>query len=269
MNESLKIALLVIGGLLVLISSGPAGAPGVPAAERVGGTAFLLIVGAVLVLLGAARPHDPEPVPFVPVALTAELDEPLSRGLWLVKWLLAIPHLVILAFLGVAFIVISVAAFVAIVVTGRYPPAFFATNVGILRWHWRVGWYAFALGTDRYPPFSLRDQIYPARLEIAYPAELSRGLVWVKWLLALPHYVIVAIFTGSAEGSGPHVPGLLPALVFFAAIALLFTGRYPSGIFDLVVGLQRWLIRVVAYVALLRDEYPPFRLDQGGASGSP
>ena len=197
-----------------------------------------------------------------PVALEARLDEPLSRWRWLVKWLLAIPHVVVLVFLWAAFVVLTVVAFFGILVTGRYPRPLFEFNVGVLRWTWRVGYYAFSLGTDRYPPFSLgHEPSYPATLDVPYPERLSRRLVLVKsWLLALPHLLIVGIFSGSVLWTWSDWPGLTTILALVAGAVLLFRGRYPRDVFDLVVGLNRWSWRTVAYVALMRDEYPPFRL---------
>jgi hypothetical protein len=211
-----------------------------------------------------------------PLRLTGELSPRLSRGLWLVKWLLAIPHFVVLFFLWIAFLVGSVVALFAILFTGRYPRRLFEFNVGVLQWSWRVGFYSYsALGTDRYPPFTLKDvSDYPARLEVDYPESLSRGLVLVKWwLLALPHYLVVAVFVGGAwtatTGAGSEwlwsSGGLVGLLVCFAGIVLLFTGRYPKSLYDFVLGMNRWVFRVVAYATLMTDSYPPFRLDMGGS----
>jgi hypothetical protein len=163
-------------------------------------------------------------------------------------------------------------AFFAILVTGRYPRGLFDLNVGILRWTWRVQFYATAaIGTDRYPPFTLDHTDYPADLDIAYPERLSRGLVLVKsWLLALPHLIVLGVLAGTwhfgdTDGFQFAVGGLIGSLTLAAGLLLLFTGRYPAPLFDLLVGLNRWVYRVTAYVALMTDTYPPFRLDQGSA----
>jgi hypothetical protein len=216
-----------------------------------------------------------------PVRVEGRLEPGLSRGLWLVKWLLLVPHIIVLAFLWIAFVALTVIAWFAILITGRYPPGIFRFNLGVLRWTWRASYYGYcALGTDRYPPFTLTDvPDYPARLDITYPENLSRGLVLIKsWLLAIPHYLIVGFFIGGAGTvawtSNDTAPvsaggGLVALLVLFAGIALLVRGRYPQGIFDAVLGMDRWAIRVAAYAALMTDAYPPFRLDQGGSEPLP
>ena len=211
-----------------------------------------------------------------PVRLTGELDSNLSRWLWLVKMFLAIPHYLVLAFLWVAFLVTTVIAGFAIVFTGRYPRPLFDFNVGVLRWNWRVGFYVYAaLGTDRYPPFTLAPTDYPADFDVAYPERLSRGLVLVKWLLAIPQLIIVFLIAAAIlpywwtdyDWSSGFQPiggySVLNLLVVIAGFFLLISGRYPSALFDLLLGINRWLYRVLTYVAFMRDEYPPFRLDQG------
>jgi hypothetical protein len=219
--------------------------------------------------------------PPYPVRVEGRLEPGLSRGLWLVKWLLLVPHLILLAFLWIALAVLTIIAWFAILITGRYPPGIFRFNLGVFRWTWRVSYYGYsALGTDHYPPFTLADvPDYPATLDIAYPEHLSRGLVLVKsWLLAIPHYLIVAFFIGGAgtvaSPSGDMASmaaggGLVALLVLFAGIALLVRGTYPQGIYDAVLGMDRWAIRVAAYAALMTDAYPPFRLDQGGSEPQP
>ena len=201
-----------------------------------------------------------EPSRTYPVNIQGSLDEPLSRWLFLVKLPLIIPHLIVLFFLWIAFLVAVIIAFFAILFTGKYPRGLFDFNVGVLRWSWRVGFYAYdALGTDKYPPFALESREYPADLSVEYPEQLSRGLVLVKWwLLAIPHYLVVAVF----KGWGSEYGGLVLILVVFAAVANLFTGKYPKGIFDPVIGMNRWSFRVAAYAALMTDKYPPFRLNE-------
>ncbi len=209
-----------------------------------------------------------------PARLSGDLDPNLSRWKWLFKWFLAIPHFIVLFFLWFAFGVVTIVAWFAILFTGHYPRSLFNFNVGVIRWSWRVAFYCYAaLGTDRYPPFTLERTDYPADFDVDYPEKLSHGLVLVKsWLLAFPHLLIIALLTGTAQtwvysegewsqvGAGMSLFGLL---VFIAGVILLFTGVYSRGLFDFLMGLNRWIYRVTAYVALMRDEYPPFHLDMG------
>lgn len=199
-------------------------------------------------------------LPADPTTLEGDLDPELSRWLWLVKWILAIPHYIVLFFLGIAFVFVTIFAFFAILFTERYPRGMFDFNLGVLRWGWRVSFYALGpIATDRYPPFSLGEEPdYPARLSVEYPERLSRGLVLVKWwLLAIPQYIIVSFFSGS-WGPGP---GLIEVFSLFAVITLLFTARYPQSLFNFNMGMNRWTYRVLTYAVLMRDRYPPFRLD--------
>jgi hypothetical protein len=256
------------------------------------GGLLLLATATVLVLVAAIRQSPqgaPTPAPAdtrerteSPVRLTGRLEAPLSRWLWLVKWLLLIPHLIVLFFLWIGFALLTIVAGFAILFTGRYPRGIFDFNVGVIRWSWRVAYYGYAaLGTDRYPPFTLEAVDYPATFDVAYPQQLSRGLVLVKWwLLAIPHYLIVGLLVGgglswtldsdrwgtwSIGGGG----GIIGLLVLVAGILLLVTARYPQGLFDIVMGLNRWVYRVIAYVVLMTDQYPPFRLDLGGEDPEP
>jgi hypothetical protein len=255
------------------------------------GAGTALIVVAVATSRGTVPTAPTTPVPahtrpvdarVHPVVLVGHLDPQVGRWQWLVKWLLLIPHFVVLVFLWVAFVVLTAVAGVAILFTGRYPRSLFAFNLGVLRWSWRVSFYGYsALGTDRYPPFTLDPADHPADLDIAYPEQLSRGLVLVKWwLLAIPHYLIVAVLTGGSATWTYQVStdtswqvalggGLIGVLVLVAGVALLFTARYPAGLFDLVMGCNRWVYRVIAYAALMTDTYPPFRLDPGGDEPRP
>jgi hypothetical protein len=206
-----------------------------------------------------------------PVRLEGELQPGLSRGLWLVKWFLLIPHLIVLGFLWSAFVVLTVVAFVTQLRGGRYPRWIFDFNLGVLRWTWRVNFYGYgALGTDRYPPFTLGAvPDYPARLEIDYPQGQATGQELLSaWVAGIPQYVIAGILGGGAgvAWAAEHsiFTGLIGVLVFVAAISLAVDGEYPRSLFDYVIGLNRWVIRVVAYGALMTTAYPPFLLDKGG-----
>ncbi|MEZ5100893.1 MAG: DUF4389 domain-containing protein [Thermoleophilia bacterium] len=273
--------LLVLGSVLIVLgarggagtatASPAAGQP--PAYVPVAGTEAALAEGTTIAPGAGAAPGGPAaasapgglPPATYPVNVEAALDEPLSRWLWLVKWLLAIPHWLILALLWVGFAVVTVIAFFAILITGRYPRGLFDFNVGVMRWTWRVSYYSYGqLATDRYPPFSLGPEPdYPATLDVEYPERLHRGLVLVKWLLVIPHAIVVGIFVGGwGIGRTWFGGGLVGLIAVIAGIVLLVTGRYPRPLWDVLTGFNRWTYRVIAYAGLMRDEYPPFRLER-------
>jgi hypothetical protein len=216
-----------------------------------------------------------------PVAVDARLDSRLadsglSRWLWLVKWVLAIPHYAVLVLLWPAVWLLTLVAMVPILFIGRYPRTIFDVNLGVLRWSWRVGYYTYsALGAGRYPPFTLAEvPDYPAQLHIPYPQYLSRGLVLVTWwLLAIPHYLVLGVLLGGAIALARHGDIVIDSgaglLVLVAAIALLVAARFSPGGRDFVLGINRWALRAAAYALLMTDTYPPFQLGTGPAPIGP
>jgi len=132
----------------------------------------------------------------------------------------------------------------------KYPRWWFDWNLALTRFGNRVAAYASLL-TDVYPS---TDEEQSVHIEFPYPdvaTDLDRALPLVKWLLAIPHYIIL-VFLGIAAF----------VCVVIAWFAILFTGRYPRSLFDFVVGVYRWSLRVSAYAFLLiTDRYPPFSLD--------
>jgi len=183
-----------------------------------------------------------------PLTFDVEYPQELSRWLIFVKWLLAIPHFFVLYVLGIAAGVVTFIAFFVILFTKRYPRGLFEFVVNVNRWTENVYAYIFLL-RDEYPPFSGESGKYPVVYDVQYPEQLSRWLIFVKWLLAIPH-VIILFFLFIGQGMA----------LFVAWFAILFTKRFPESLFRFVVGADRWRVRVNAYVNLMRDEYPPFSM---------
>jgi hypothetical protein len=184
-----------------------------------------------------------------PLRYDVEYPERLSRWKIFVKWLLAFPHVLIVGALGtVAYVMIFIAWF-AILFTGRYPEGLFNFVVGVYRWNANVNAYTSLL-RDEYPPFTMEAGRYPVTFEVDYPGRLSRWLIFVKWLLAIPNVIVLMVL-----GLAYYVT------LIIAWFAILFTARYPEGLFRFGVGVQRWSLRVSAYAFyLFTDKYPPFSL---------
>jgi len=191
---------------------------------------------------------EASPAASYPVRYDVAYPEHLSRLLIFVKWLLAIPHFVIIYFLNAALGIVTFIAFFAILFTKKYPEGLFKFAVGVRRWQANVSAYVGLL-RDEYPPFSLDFGQYAVAYEVDYPAELSRWLTFIKWLLIIPHIIVVVLL---------GIVALLAAIV--AWFAILFTGRYPRSLFDFYVGVQRWSERINGYTSLFTDAYPPFSM---------
>ena len=138
-----------------------------------------------------------------PVELVGYYEERVNRLLWLIKWLLIIPHAIVLWFLSIPTILIPV-AWVAIIIMGRYPSFLWGYHTGLLRWTWRVNFYSYGAGaTDRYPPFSFQSRDdYPADFNIEYPETLSRLSTLFRWLLVIPHWIIIYFLGGHSRHTG-------------------------------------------------------------------
>jgi hypothetical protein len=183
-----------------------------------------------------------------PMTFDVEYPQELSRWLIFVKWLLAIPHLLILYVLSIAASIAVFIAWFAILFTRRFPKGLFDFYVNVNRWGLNVIAYTLLM-RDEYPPFSWEKGKYPITFEVEYPEQLSRWLIFVKWLLIIPHVIVLYLL-------------LLAYYVtmIIAWFAILFTKRYPQGLFRFGVGVFRWSSRINVYSNLLRDEYPPFSL---------
>ena len=197
------------------------------------------------------QPESAEPPPApdeYPVQVDAERQDEYHRFLPLVKWLLALPHYLVLLVLGIGVFFAKIIAFFAVLFTRRYPEGIFNFVAGVLRWSWNVTAYVYLL-TDRYPPFSLEQQPdYPARLEIEYPSEgVDRWRPLVHWLLIIP-YAIVAGLLVSLAG----------IVAFISVFVILFTKELPEGMFKFILIPYRWQFRATAYALFMVTRYPPF-----------
>ena len=195
------------------------------------------------------------PAPGYPVRFDVEYPEKLSRllnNIPYLKAILLIPHIIVLLVMWIIAGVLGFIAWWAILFTARYPRGLFDFVVNVQRWGLNVYGYN-AMMRDEYPPFSGDDGKYPpASYSVQYPDRLSRllnNIPYLKSVLLIPHIIVlIFLLIGSA------------VVTFIAWWAILFTGRYPRGLFDYSVGVLRWSTRVSAYSSMLTDEYPPFSL---------
>jgi hypothetical protein len=190
-----------------------------------------------------------------PVRFEVEYPESLSRllnNIPYLKLILALPHFLVLIVLSFVTSVVSFIAWWAILFTGRYPQGLFNFYVDVQRWNLNATMYIYML-RDEYPPFAGDFGKYPpVTYEVDYPERLSRllnNIPLLKTILLIPHYVVLVFLA----------IGWL-VVNFIAWWAILFTGRYPRGLFDFTVGVSRWSTRVSAYGAMLTDAYPPFSM---------
>jgi hypothetical protein len=193
------------------------------------------------------QPPTGPPAPAYPAGFEISYPEELNRWLPLVKWLLVIPHFIVLFFVGIGAFFVAIYAFFAVLFTGRWPRGAFDYMVGTFRWAYRVVAY-YHLMVDPYPPFSMADDPdYPVRLNIEYPEQIDRWRPLVQWLLALPYLFVAGVLY--------WLTGILTIIAFFT---VLFTKQIPRGVFDLMVPGLRWNVRGGAYAYFMVDRYPPF-----------
>jgi hypothetical protein len=198
-----------------------------------------------------------------PVTLEFDPPEQIARWRPFVHWLLAIPHYLVLLAIQIVAFVVAVIAWFAILFTGRLSYSFAGILTMAVRYQTRVTMYVYFL-REEYPQFDIdatpADPGVDTRLRVSSEPALenrNRLTTAFRFILAIPHWIVLAAL-GYAVG--------IVALI--AAFAVLFTGRWPTGLRDFVVRYERWYVRVGGYSMLLTDEYPPFSLDDGGGAVS-
>jgi hypothetical protein len=189
-----------------------------------------------------------------PARLDFHADRHITRWRPLVQWLLAVPQLLIARVLSSLRAVLTLISFFTVLFTKTIPRSLFDMIAMTYRYEWRAMSYALFLHED-YPPFDFApaaedDGVEPhTTLSITYPEHLARWKPLYKWFLAIPQYFVLVALAIAA---------------FFAVLggffAVIFTGEYPVGLRDFLVNVYRYGLRVQAYVGLLTDLYPPFRL---------
>ncbi len=189
--------------------------------------------------------------PAYPFTFEADPAAPQSRLTVFFRILLLIPHAIVVGLLGIVTAIITLVAWVIILVTGSYSSGMSTFVVNWLHWATRLGGYSMLL-TGKYPPFTLGpDDSYPVRMSgIATESERNRLTVFFRILMVIPHAIILYFVQLAA--------GVVVLICWFIA---LFTGSIPEGMHNFLVGYNRWNLRYTAYAFLLTDQYPPFSLN--------
>lgn len=173
------------------------------------------------------------------------------RKLTFVKWILAIPQLIVLGLVSIVAYVMFIYAWFSVLITERYPRNAYDFLVGFGRWYTRVSAYIFFIA-EPYPPYSM-DEIpsYPALFEPPpFPGEHMPRAAALQPILAIPAYIFAVIVLYAGE-----------LVAFVAGFAIIFTGEYPRGMYDFVVGALRTYARALVYSSLMTTQYPPFELE--------
>ena len=191
-----------------------------------------------------------------PVAFDVEYPQRVSRLTTFFRLFMAIPQFIVIYLLLMAMGLITILAWFAILFTGRYPKSFFEFSSGVMRWQANV-WAYVALLRDEYPPFSLEPGEYPVALDIPLAERQSRFRLFIRVFAIWPNQVVLQFVMYGWFFT-----------TFLSWWMILFTGRYPRGLFRFSVGVLRWQQRQLAYLYLLRDEYPPYSVNANARPGN-
>lgn len=191
-----------------------------------------------------------------PVEFDIAYPERLSRWRIFIKWLFAIPQLIVVYLLTIVAEILTFLAWFAVLITGRYPKSFFEFTSGALRWQANVYAYLWLL-RDEYPPFSWEPGEYPLTLTIPPAERQSRFRLFIRIFAVVPNLIALEFVLFAAFFT-----------TFIAWWAILFTARYPRALFRFAVGALRWHERMMAYLLLLRDEYPPYSVKASARPGN-
>ena len=194
-----------------------------------------------------------------PANVSVEYPESSSRLLaflgfffWL-KMFALIPHIIVLTVLSLVAGFLATIGYLVVLFTGTYPRGLFDFQVGMSRWNFRINCWLIGL-TDKYPPFSFQEGDYPADVSIEYPESSSRllaflGLFFLKMFVLIPHIIVLYILS------------IVSFIILnIGYLVVIFTGTYPRGLFDFMLGVGTWNYRVTAWYVGLVDKYPPFSL---------